>query len=179
MARAPISKRIRFEVFKRDGFTCQYCGVKPPDVVLELDHIDAVAAGGSNEQSNLTTSCEPCNRGKSDRKLGDFTPRPDGDLLYLETQQEIVETKRYQKALAARRRAQKALARRLMKLWLEITDAEWCPKERIICQWLDRYEPEVVERAIRAAAPRVADGDINEWWRYMWAVLRQVRDSAS
>jgi len=28
--RTPISKRVRFEVFKRDGFQCQYCGASPP-----------------------------------------------------------------------------------------------------------------------------------------------------
>jgi 5-methylcytosine-specific restriction endonuclease McrA len=34
-----VSVRTRFEVFKRDDFTCQYCGRKSPDVVLEADHI--------------------------------------------------------------------------------------------------------------------------------------------
>jgi len=34
-----ISKRDRFEVFKRDKFTCQYCGKAAPDVVLHIDHI--------------------------------------------------------------------------------------------------------------------------------------------
>lgn len=33
--RKSISKKLRFEVFKRDGFTCQYCGRMAPDVVLE------------------------------------------------------------------------------------------------------------------------------------------------
>lgn len=64
MKRAPISKRTRFEVFKRDGFCCQYCGAHPPSVLLEVDHIDPVAAGGTNDPDNLVTACEPCNRGK-------------------------------------------------------------------------------------------------------------------
>lgn len=33
--RKPLSKRIRFEVFKRDSFTCQFCGRTPPEVILE------------------------------------------------------------------------------------------------------------------------------------------------
>lgn len=37
--RKPISKKIRFEVFKRDGFTCQYCGRMAPDVVL-VDYLE-------------------------------------------------------------------------------------------------------------------------------------------
>jgi len=63
-ARKPISKRVRFDVFKRDGFVCQYCGAHPPGVVLECDHINPVAQGGGNDPDNLVTACLPCNRGK-------------------------------------------------------------------------------------------------------------------
>lgn len=69
MARKAISKRIRFEIFKRDGFTCAYCGGTPPAVILHIDHITAVAAGGGNEIDNLTTACEGCNLGKGARDL--------------------------------------------------------------------------------------------------------------
>lgn len=69
--RKPLSKKIRFEVFKRDNFTCQYCGRKAPDVVLEVDHLKPVADGGDNDILNLVTSCKDCNRGKGKRKLSD------------------------------------------------------------------------------------------------------------
>lgn len=71
--RKSLSKKIRFEVFKRDKFQCQYCGKKAPDVVLEVDHIDPVANGGTNEIINLITSCFDCNRGKKARLLTDDT----------------------------------------------------------------------------------------------------------
>lgn len=60
-----VGVRVRFEVFKRDRFTCSYCGRTPPTVLLEADHIVPRAAGGSDEMSNLTTSCQDCNRGKA------------------------------------------------------------------------------------------------------------------
>jgi hypothetical protein len=63
--RKPVSKRLRFEVFKRDGFVCQYCGDHPPAVVLHVDHIVPVAEGGRNDMDNLVTACAPCNLGKS------------------------------------------------------------------------------------------------------------------
>lgn len=69
--RDPLSKKIRFEVFKRDSFTCQYCGRKSPNVILEADHINPVKRGGKNDLLNLITSCFDCNRGKSDRVLSD------------------------------------------------------------------------------------------------------------
>lgn len=68
-----IPKYIRFEVFKRDKFTCQYCGRKAPEVNLELDHIIPVSKGGKDDMINLVTSCFDCNRGKSARELSDTT----------------------------------------------------------------------------------------------------------
>ena len=69
--RKSISKRVRFEVFKRDAFTCQYCGKSAPDVILHLDHIKPVSKGGNNGILNLVTSCQSCNSGKSDIELSD------------------------------------------------------------------------------------------------------------
>lgn len=69
MGRKAISKKVRFEVFKRDAFTCQYCGSHPPKVVLEVDHIVPVCEGGENEDTNLITSCFDCNRGKAGNPL--------------------------------------------------------------------------------------------------------------
>lgn len=71
--RKALSKKLRFEVFKRDNFTCQYCGSKAPDVVLNVDHINPVASGGGNDILNLVTSCEGCNSGKGARELGDHS----------------------------------------------------------------------------------------------------------
>lgn len=69
--RIPISKKIRFEVFKRDSFTCQYCGEKAPNVILNVDHIHPVKEGGTNDIMNLITACFGCNSGKKARKLSD------------------------------------------------------------------------------------------------------------
>jgi hypothetical protein len=64
-----VGKRTRFEVFKRDSFTCQYCGAKAPGVVLHVDHITPRASGGSDDILNLVTACAGCNGGKSDIPL--------------------------------------------------------------------------------------------------------------
>lgn len=71
--RKDLSNRQRFEVFKRDRFTCQYCGKSAPDVVLNVDHIKPVSHGGTNTITNLVTSCYECNSGKSDKLLSDDT----------------------------------------------------------------------------------------------------------
>lgn len=89
--RKTISKTLRFEVFKRDQFTCQYCGRKAPDVVLQIDHINPVAKGGKNSIMNLVTSCHDCNLGKGARTLSDHA---------------IVERQRKQAEMLAQRREQ-------------------------------------------------------------------------
>lgn len=71
MARKQIPKSVRFEVFKRDKFTCQYCGASAPEVILEVDHIKPVSKGGRNDIQNLVTACRDCNRGKTNRELSD------------------------------------------------------------------------------------------------------------
>ncbi len=60
-----LSKKLRFEIFKRDEFTCQYCGSHPPKCILHIDHINPIKLGGDNSQDNLITSCSLCNSGKS------------------------------------------------------------------------------------------------------------------
>jgi len=69
--RKGISKRVRFEVLKRDAFTCQYFGGVAPDVILHIDHIKPVSKGGNNGILNLVTSCQSCNSGKSNIELSD------------------------------------------------------------------------------------------------------------
>lgn len=61
-----IGVKLRFEIFKRDNFTCTYCrrtswGDK---VKLHVDHIIPRSRGGTDKPSNLTTSCADCNLGK-------------------------------------------------------------------------------------------------------------------
>ncbi len=64
-----MNKKTRFEVFKRDGFACAYCGKSPPQVTLEVDHIEPIAKGGENDFNNYITACFDCNRGKRDIPL--------------------------------------------------------------------------------------------------------------
>lgn len=61
--------KIRWRVFERDAFTCQSCGQAAPDVKLEVALKTALADGGSNDLSNLVTSCYACNRGKNSLRM--------------------------------------------------------------------------------------------------------------
>lgn len=61
-----ISKRLRFEILRRDEHCCRYCGEHAsPDVKLTVDHVLPVALGGTDDPANLVAACGPCNSGKS------------------------------------------------------------------------------------------------------------------
>jgi HNH endonuclease len=120
VTRKAIPKSTRFEIFKRDAFTCQYCGGKAPAVLLHLDHIEPVAKGGTNDLLNLITSCEPCNAGKSDRRLGEHIAieKKRSQLEELQERQEQLELMmQWQKGLLAIDRSSEQEA---AKFWSEL-----------------------------------------------------------
>lgn len=62
--RASIPQNVRFNVLRRDNFTCRYCGKGSPEVTLHLDHVIPHSKGGEDNEANLVTACERCNFGK-------------------------------------------------------------------------------------------------------------------
>lgn len=66
-----VSKRLRYEILKRDNYTCRYCGANAPDVQLHIDHVTPEALGGATVPENLVAACEGCNSGKSSTSPSD------------------------------------------------------------------------------------------------------------
>lgn len=60
-----LTKRMRYEILRRDNHTCRYCGGTAPDVNLTVDHVLPVALGGTDDATNLVAACRDCNAGKS------------------------------------------------------------------------------------------------------------------
>lgn len=124
----PVSKKTRFEAFKRDKFTCQYCGRRPPDVTLEADHIVPVCEDGPDDLENITTSCDTCNRGKSGNPLDNVAPALD-EMQQLEALQEMAERRRaIERGIQERTALQKTEEAAIDKLedWgVELFGEEW------------------------------------------------------
>lgn len=57
-------KVTRKRIYKRDGFTCAYCGANRN---LTLDHIMPKSRGGKNTWENMVTCCSRCNSKKNNR----------------------------------------------------------------------------------------------------------------
>lgn len=72
-------QRVNFcrrTIWKRDGYTCQYCGKKPAQDECTLDHIIPRSLGGETNWQNCVLACYKCNSQKADRKPEDaFRPK--------------------------------------------------------------------------------------------------------
>lgn len=62
--RRSIPAGLRFKILRRDGFTCQYCGRKAPEVELHVDHRVPWSHVRTHDIGNLVTACRDCNLGK-------------------------------------------------------------------------------------------------------------------
>lgn len=182
MPRKGISKKARFEVFKRDSFQCQYCGANAPDVLLQVDHIKPVAKGGTNELSNLITSCQPCNSGKSDIELSDKTvvKKQKAQLDQLNQRREQINM--MMKWHEGLKDINVDMIDRLVEYWDELAygftvNAKGRSK---LAKWLKSYKLEEILSAMDCAAAQYLefgdDGEMvtNESWAVAWGKIPAI-----
>lgn len=60
-----MTQRLRYEILKRDGYRCQYCGASAEETELRVDHVVPRALNGTDSPDNLVAACVECNTGKS------------------------------------------------------------------------------------------------------------------
>jgi hypothetical protein len=111
-----VSKRLRFEILRRDNHACRYCGATAPDAVLTIDHVVPTALGGDDEPSNLVTACRDCNSGK--------TSMPADAALIDDVSADAVRWAAAMKQVAAIR-AQELEDRRELMSWFNMLWCEW------------------------------------------------------
>lgn len=168
-----VSVRTRFEVLKRDKFTCRYCGRTSPAVVLEVDHIVPICEGGSDDPINLAASCWECNHGKSGVPLSEAMTGEDPHdkaIAILDRERQLRE---YNAVLAEARERRLVDAWQLVSYWKNdekvdtfnraelswlVSTLEWLPMETIRT---------FMDSAIRADATR----DL----RYVKGCVRNIR----
>ncbi len=124
-----ISPRVRFDIFKRDNFTCRYCARTSPAIVLEVDHVVPVCEGGSDDPINLVAACWECNRGKSgvslDQVLTGENPH-DRAIMLLEQERQLHEYNRVLEQINERVHLQ---VQELAGYWHEATGRELYGRE--------------------------------------------------
>lgn len=171
---------LRFEVFKRDGFTCQYCGRKTPDVVLEADHIIPVVQGGGDEIENLVTACWDCNRGKGAEMLGTVRPMRDmeeqADLI-LERERQLAvynDAKRIERE--RKEREFNTVRNYWFDAWGETELDRWhMPWASTVKHYIEALGAEDVMEAMDIAASKFDQRITSDGVRYFIGILKSKR----
>jgi 5-methylcytosine-specific restriction endonuclease McrA len=68
------SKRVVFSrrnLYRRDRYTCQYCGARPGRSDLSIDHVLPRSRGGRSTWTNCVVACKRCNKRKAHRTLAE------------------------------------------------------------------------------------------------------------
>ena len=167
--RHPLSKRLRFQVLERDGFTCRYCGAKPPDGALHADHIIPVSDGGKDTLDNLITACEPCNSGKGSRSIGAAQPLPDMSALAAEALATTAVIAKWRKAHKQRENTVSLAAQQIRD------QHDVSMPLLVLSRAIREYGIAEVDYAVDRTCERVDGGDYRAQVSYMYAVLRNRR----
>jgi hypothetical protein len=69
-----IDTKIQWQVFKRDGYKCRYCG--NDNTPLTVDHIVLWEEGGPSTEQNLITACKKCNKTRGNMQYKDWINSP-------------------------------------------------------------------------------------------------------
>lgn len=190
-----VSVRTRFEVFKRDRFTCAYCGRTPPEVLLECDHVVPKAAGGSDEMHNLITACATCNSGKAARLLEEGTAPVVGKATVDELAERVEQAKAYMEILGQTSAIAQNQVGMVIDHWAKLFGAErkedadghyWTlekgwgerwPKESSIRRLLRRLTLEDLLAAVEIAAEKMNGEPSQNATRYFYGVCnRAIRE---
>lgn len=180
-----VSKRLRYEILRRDDHTCRYCGQGSPKVQLTVDHVVPTALGGSDKPENLVAACRDCNAGKS-------ASSPDAPLV-ADVAQKAVQWAQAMEVVLERRTAEladeRARVARFETSWDSWTssDGDPAPKDgnwknsvrRFMAAGLDdEFLTDAVNTALGNRRIRSNDG-----WRYFcgicWNEIRGLQDRAS
>lgn len=160
-----VTKRTRFEVLRRDNYTCRYC--RSTDGALTVDHVTPRSLGGSDDPSNLVACCKDCNAGKS-------SAAPDASLVAEVTDDAIRHAERIKQAY-------KILVEQLGEQDDYISEFATEFKGRTVPQgwkgslirWFEMGVPIeiVIDAGHRADCRTYASTDAESWFKYLAGVV--------
>ena len=175
-----VGSKLRFEVFKRDQFTCQYCGRKTPAVILECDHVVPVSEGGPDEIENLTTSCFQCNRGKGATLLGELPPSADVHERAVLLAEREIQIREYNTVRAQQREREETEIGWLLSVWKE--RIPWCgrmPAESTLRRYLQTLSVYDIADAIEIAGEAQTNNGSAGKVAYFCGVMKRKAEAAN
>lgn len=169
--RKSISPRLRFEILKRDGFRCRYCGSTPLDSLLRVDHVIPVAKGGTGDPANLIAACVDCNGGKSDVGLEEsrIAAAADPDAL----RQQAAQIAEYLEACRELERAREEFRTFVAEKWMTVMGLDRMPEAFVtsLVRVAKQHGMEMVDEAMRITQAKGVRGKAAE--RYFHGVVNR------
>jgi len=178
--REALGKNLRFRIFKRDGFACQYCGRTPPAAVLEVDHVIPRARGGEDYVDNLVTACVDCNRGKGAETLDSVPKAVKEKIVSLEERED--QLAEYKKLLSRKKRRENAAIKSVADIFADCGVGELTRADRqsIRRQFLPKLMQDQIEEAMHIACSKYPYNP-NKAWKYFcgvcWTKIRRQEGS--
>lgn len=173
MARASTGKRLRFEILKRDGFKCRYCGIDAVAGPLQVDHVIPVAEGGSTVAENLVAACSSCNGGKSsvlldESRVGKNTPTS-------AMREHAKQIRAYLSAVKERDLAMNEMSEYVLSVWTQnVGSYIQNSLKHAMPSHIAEHGLDAVMTAIYALA-KADIGNTEERSKYFYGVLRNLR----
>lgn len=171
-----VGKMMRFEILKRDGFRCVYCGANAVATLLEVDHVVPSSRGGTDDPSNLVTACKGCNVGKSNVRLDETQISAVTAEALLEHAEQI---ESYLQAAKQLEQQKQSVCEFLFEMWCDASGEDGMPRSL----WNDlrsqsaKHGIDAVSEAVRATgAKRVREkwfSDVDAL-RYFRGCLRRL-----
>ena len=173
-----VTKRTRYEVLRRDNYTCRYCHSTTND--LTIDHVIPRALGGKDDPSNLVAACRDCNAGKT-------STRPDDHLVDDVSSQAFSVAQAIRIALMQKAvdiEAEQDHADELATYWDEATAGmSWTHRPDDWQRTIIHFQKIGVPDTILTHAIDVAVGRDNvpqrDKWKYMCGVIWRIVDEAA
>lgn len=163
---------MRFEILKRDQFTCHYCGRTPPNVLLHVDHVVPRSAGGTDDPANLITACADCNQGKSSRLLEEGSaPTVSADVVK-QMRERVKQAREYAKLVREIEQNRTVDVANLLAFWDRENPYGKPPTETSIGYFLRFLPVHEIEDAILSTASADRKNRLTDKCRYFYACCR-------
>lgn len=168
---------MRFEVLKRDGFKCRYCGNSAQESVLHVDHVVPVAKGGPTVPENLVAACRDCNGGKSSVGLDETRVGAKASLSMAEHASSL---KEYLGACKAATEAKEEVLDVVLGEWEDSVDESGMDESTyaLLGFWIEAIGARGVVDAIQSLSRSNArHGSDVRRRKYFVATMRNIRES--
>ena len=148
----PVFKRIKFEVFEKDSYRCQYCGNVAPNITLKLHRIQEVQNNDNwLDPAYLSTSCVSC----EDKRQGKSAGRNASAFIMLDELEERLEQLKmlisWRKGMVKIRRSQLI---GIIDFWQDLVPGIYLndDQKRVLLSLMNKYSSDEIRSSMRAVA---------------------------